>query len=631
MTPLIKKILKRLRSRQRLLLAILVIGLAFAGTTYLSERAEKEGNARKSVETLALEKNPEQWLAHHKNESDLSRALDAHQLSVVGLDASEPGLVLYTLKNAEKASTRIPGCTAFSCAGTLVQRLSEQSTVAGFALVRIDIDARPASQRVLDRAMAVISPLLRLALLVGAMILAMKFQTGFGSGEAKITERPETQFDDVIGHREAKVALNRARAFLQDPAQYLKLGARAPRGVLLVGGPGTGKTMLARALAGASKSSFISVDGSYFSAMYYGAGISKVKALFKLARKHAPCVLFIDEIDGIGKRSHSGAQNGGESELNRIINRVLVEMDGFDALDNVVVVGATNHEENIDEAMLRAGRFDSLIRLQPPNMPERKQIFDHYVGKVPHDGLVDRLCVARMTAGCSPSDIMNLVNKAASSAAEAQLTQVPADYFMQAIENHQLGGEVSPLKDLYTEELRVQLANHEAGHAWVGHHMGTANIERVSIEPRGKALGVNFISRATEDPLFREPELTTRLAMLLGGREAELLVLNSLSTGARDDLKRATELAFEMIGAFGFSKEFGLLSIDGVPKAMLGPAIQEPAAREVRSMLEAAQVTCQRLLRRDRTQLAALVERLLELDVLSGEELQALLGARNPA
>jgi cell division protease FtsH len=164
----------------------------------------------------------------------------------------------------------------------------------------------------------------------------------------------------------------------------------------------------------------------------------------------------------------------------------------------------------------------------------------------------------------------------------------------------------------------------------MGHHTGTANIERVSIEPRGKALGVNFITRSTEDPLFREPELTTRLAMLLGGREAELLFLNSLSTGARDDLKRATELAFEMIGSFGFSKEFGLLSIDGIPKAMLAPATQELAAREVRSMLETAQSACQRLLQRDRAEVAALVERLLELDVLAGDELQRLLGPRRP-
>ena len=417
---------------------------------------------------------------------------------------------------------------------------------------------------------------------------------------------------------------------MHDPAQYAKLGAAAPRGVLLVGPPGTGKTLLAKALAGESKANFISVDGSYFTAMFYGAGVSKVKELFKLARQSAPCVLFIDEVDGIGKRTRGGEGGGAESELNRIINRVLVEMDGFEALDNVVVVAATNHEDNIDEALRRPGRFDMLVRLGLPTLPERQRLFDLYIGKVAHDGSADTAALARMTSGMSPADIANTVNKAASSAAEAHAQHVRADDFLRAVETHQLGGEVSSVKDLLTQDTRTRLAYHESGHALVGHWLKAGVVERVTIEPRGQALGVTYITRETEDPLYKQAELTSRLAMLLAGRETELLVFDSVSSGASDDLKRATELAIRMVGSLGFSEAFGLLSVAGVPKELLGPDIQGAVLKEARALLEKSQASCRQLLRAQRGQLDALAKRLLELEVLSGDELKALLAAGAP-
>ena len=622
-----QKTLKRARANPRVLLALLMAVSLCVGLVALYAKAVQETDARKSPEALQFEKTADDWLDHEKNASHFRAALDAGNLSAVGLANAQPGLVLYTLKSGARASAMVPGCTMLGCVGTVLDKLGDKSAEAGFALVSVNVDPRATSRRLLDFINGLLSPLLLLGTIVVALYMATKLQSGMGGAASKLTVRPETQFADVVGSHEAKAALNRVKAFMHDPTHYAKLGASAPRGVLLVGPPGTGKTLLAKALAGESKANFISVDGSYFTAMFYGAGVSKVKELFKLARKNAPCVLFIDEVDGIGKRSQGGQGGGGpESELNRIINRVLVEMDGFEALDNVVVVGATNHEDNVDEAMRRPGRFDMLVRLTPPTLPDRQRLFELYIAKVAHDGSADTAALARMTSGMTPADIANTVNKAASSAAEAGAQQVSSEHFLGAIETHQLGGEVSAIKALLTEDTRERLAYHEAGHALVGHWLRVGAVERVTIEPRGQALGVTYISRDTEDPLYQQAELTSRLAMMLGGREAELLVLDSVSSGASDDLKRASELAINMVGSLGFSKTFGLLSVAGVPKELLGPDIQAAVLQEARVLLEQAQARCQQLLGSRRRQLDALARALLQREVLSGEELKGLLG-----
>jgi len=312
--------------------------------------------------------------------------------------------------------------------------------------------------------------------------------------------------------------------------------------------------------------------------------------------------------------------------MNRIINRVLVEMDGFDAMENVVVVAATNHEDNIDEAMRRPGRFDMLVRLSKPTLPERARLFDLYLDKVRHDGSSDSALLARMTPGLSPAEIANTVNKAASTAAEQGDDSVTHEHMLRAIETHLLGGEVSPVKALLTEGTRVRLAYHEAGHALVGHWTGAGLVERVTIEPRGQALGVTYMTRDTEDPLYKQNELVSRLAMMLGGREAELLVLDSVSSGASDDLKRASELAIEMVGSLGFSETFGLLSVGGIPDKLLGPDVQAAVLREARVLLEQAQTTCRTLLKAQRHRLDAMAQALLGSEVLQGDELKEMLG-----
>jgi cell division protease FtsH len=622
---ILKKFLQRARAQPRVVIAALAAVSLLAGLWALYHQALQESQARKSPEARQFELSPDDWLDHDRPVSQFRRALDAGSLAAVGLVAAQPGLLLYTLKSGDKASATVPGCSAQGCAGTVLDRLGDKSAEAGFALVSVQVDPRTGSRRLLDLADKLLSPLLLLGTVVAALFMVSKLQTGMGGAASKLSARPQTQFADVIGSDEAKAGLKRVKAFMHDPAQYARLGALAPRGVLLVGPPGTGKTLLAKALAGESKANFIAVDGSYFTAMFYGAGVSKVKELFKLARKNAPCVLFIDEVDGIGKRSQGGQGGGAESELNRIINRVLVEMDGFESLDNVVVVAATNHEDNVDPAMRRPGRFDLLVRLALPTLPQRQQLFDLYIGKLRHDGTADTAKLARMTAGLTPAEIANTVNKAASTAAEAGAQSVSSEHLLRAIEAHQLGGEVSAVKALLSDSTRERLAYHEAGHALVGHWLQIGAVERVSIEPRGQALGVTYISRDSEDPLYVHAELSNRLAMMLGGREAELLVKGSVSSGASDDLKRASELAINMVGSLGFSKTFGLLSVAGVPKDLLGPDIQRAVLKEARTMLDQAQAQCQQLLTSRRWQLEALAQALLQREVLDGDELKGLL------
>ena len=616
----IRKLLHALRNHPRLVGACALALALLAGAFTLQQRAAGEALARQLPEVRAFEAGAQAWLHNEKSLADFRRSLVAQELTAVALATVPPGLVLYTLKSGEKASTTVPGCTPLGCAGTLLDGLGERSALAGFALVSVHVEARTSIRRLFDAAVTVLSPLLVIGAVLGALFVVTRLQMGLG-GVSMLTVQPATRFSDVVGSDEAKAALARVRAFLGEPAKYARLGATPPRGVLLVGPPGTGKTLLARALAGECKANFIAIDGSYFSAMYYGAGVTKVRELFKLARRHAPCVLFIDEIDGIGQRSQGRAGGGAESELNRIINRVLVEMDGFDPLSNVVVVGATNHEDNIDEALRRPGRFDMLVRLALPMLPDRQRLFDLYLNRLHHDGLADTQALARLSAGMSPADIANTVNKAASTAAELGAERVGANHLLRAIEAQQLGGDVSPIKSLLSEATRRRLAYHEAGHALVGHLLEVGSVERVSIEPRGQALGVTHIHRESEEPLYQKAELSARLAMLLGGREAELMVQGSVSSGAADDLKRASELAVKMVSSLGFSDRFGLLSVAGVPKELLGPDLQAAVLDEARALLDDAQARCRRLLGERRAQLDGLAAGLLDHEVLSGEPL----------
>ncbi|WP_422013175.1 AAA family ATPase [Roseateles sp.] len=611
--------------RQKLIIGGIAAALLLAlfGLSLLRERTAVEVQARKNATALAFESAPQQWLLHPREASEFERALQAGEVAALGVDGR---LVLYTDRAGQHFSTRLIDC-GFTCKNELGSRLGELSVAQRFALTDINVDARTAGQRVsqsLDRAVETAGPLLLLVLLLGGLVY---FQMrGTLGGRTRLAEKPSMRFDGVIGADEAKKALRRVAAFMKDPKQYAAVGAKAPRGVLLDGPPGTGKTLLAQALAGECGASFIAVDGSCFSSMFYGAGIGKVKELFKRAREAAPCIIFIDEIDGIGRRS-SGKESagGGEQEQNRIINRLLVEMDGFSSLENVVVIGATNHVDNVDEAMRRPGRFDMIVRTTLPTAPERQQLFGLYLGKVKAADGIDTAAIARTASGMSPADIANCVNRAAAYAAEAGEAVVSQARVYQSLETHQLGGEVSNTKDLITPETLRRVAVHESGHALVAHLLDAGRVERISIEPRGPALGVTYVSRPNEEPLYGERELRARLAMMLAGREAELIAFGNASSGAADDLKRASELATSMIGSYGFGKTFGLLSMAGVPRELIGPDVQKSLLDEARALLESAQAECRRVLQDKRERLDALTEMLLGEETLSGAPLKQLL------
>jgi len=595
--------------------------MVLAAAVFAEYRAMAPQTSGKSVLAQQFETTPRAWLNEPRDASDLDRALAAREVAAVGVDERR---VFVTTRGGQRFSTEVlPGKDSLA-------RLEAASREQNFALTRIGVDARTQREKVLaavgnvfDRGAGVLTVLF----LVFIGVYLYRQSGAMGGNKLQLAEKPDTDFSDVIGASEAKAALQQVTAFMRNPEKYLALGAKPPRGVLLEGPPGTGKTLLARALAGECKANFIAVDGSHFSSMFYGAGISKVKELFATARKHSPCIVFIDEFDGIGKRASGNKVQGGQSEENRIINKLLVEMDGFSPSDNIIVIGATNHVGNVDDALKRPGRFDLVARVALPTVHDRRELFDGLLGRVKAEAGIDVDALARSSSGLSHADITNVVNRAAVLAAEAGSDWVTQDFVHRALETHQLGGEVSSLKSMMSQAHRHRIAIHESGHAVVAHVMGAGTVERVSIEPRGPALGVTFVTRADEVPLYGEQELAARIGMLLAGREAELMTFGNTTSGASDDLKRASELAIEMVSSMGFSSEFGLLSLNGVPEQLVGPHIQERALGEARALLERSQAQCRAVLERHRDVVEALTAALLKDETVSGALLREWLPA----
>lgn len=393
-----------------------------------------------------------------------------------------------------------------------------------------------------------------------------------GKSKAKVVVEKdiETTFNDVAGVDEAKEELQELVTFLKDPVGYGRLGAHIPKGVLLVGPPGTGKTLIARAVAGEAGVVFFSINGSEFVEMFVGVGAARVRDLFVQARQSAPCIIFIDELDALGRMRGISPVTGGSDEKEQTLNQLLAELDGFDPSTGVVLLAATNRPEILDPALLRAGRFDRQVLVDRPDKSGRVQILAVHVKKVRLDTSIDLEQIAALTAGFSGADLANLVNEAALLATRRRANSVMMDDFTHAVERIVAGLEKR--NRLLNENERRFVAYHEMGHAIIAIALpGTDKVHKVSIIPRGVgALGYT-IQRPTEDRyLMTRQELTNKLAVLLGGRAAEKLIFDHLSTGAADDLAKATEIARGMAARYGMDETVGFVSYDSDRPSFLG-------------------------------------------------------------
>ncbi|KZR76827.1 ATP-dependent zinc metalloprotease FtsH [Prochlorococcus marinus] len=463
----------------------------------------------------------------------------------------------------------------------------------------------------------------------------------FTKSKAKVyvpDEESRVTFADVAGVDEAKDELTEIVDFLKTPERYTEIGARIPKGVLLVGPPGTGKTLLSKAVAGEAEVPFFIISGSEFVELFVGAGAARVRDLFEQAKKKAPCIIFIDELDAIGKsRSGSMGVVGGNDEREQTLNQLLTEMDGFSSTDKpVIVLAATNQPEVLDAALLRPGRFDRQVLVDRPDLSGRKTILEIYVKKVKLAEGVDLDRIAQATSGFAGADLANMVNEAALLAARGKRKEVEQQDLNEAIERVVAGLEKKS-RVLQDDEKKV-VAYHEVGHAIVGHLMpGGSKVAKISIVPRGmSALGYTLQLPTEERFLNSKQDLEGQIATLLGGRSAEEIVFGKITTGAANDLQRATDLAEQMVGTYGMSDILGPLAYDkqgggrflggnNNPRRVVSDATAQAIDKEVRSLVDQGHESALAILRHNLTLLETIAQKILEKEVIEGDELIEML------
>ena len=465
----------------------------------------------------------------------------------------------------------------------------------------------------------------------------------FTKSKAKVyvpDEESRVTFADVAGVDEAKAELAEIVDFLKKPERYAAIGARIPKGVLLVGPPGTDKTLLSKAVAGEAEVPFFIISGSEFVELFVGAGAARVRDLFEEAKKKAPCIIFIDELDAIGKsRSGSMGVVGGNDEREQTLNQLLTEMDGFAGQDKpVIVLAATNQPETLDAALLRPGRFDRQVLVDRPDLSGRKLILDIYAKKVKLSTSVDLDKIAQATSGFAGADLANLVNEAALLAARAYRTEVEQGDLNEAIERVVAGLEKKS-RVLQPDEKKV-VAFHEVGHAIVGHLMpGGSKVAKISIVPRGmSALGYTLQLPTEERFLNSKEDLEGQIATLLGGRSAEEIVFGEVTTGAANDLQRATDIAEQMVGTYGMSETLGPLAYDkqggsrflgagNNPRRVVSDATAQAIDKEVRTLVDTAHERALAILRHNRELMESISQQILEKEVIEGDNLKELLAS----
>jgi cell division protease FtsH len=556
--------------------------------------------------------------------SDFVAKVGASQVQMV--DINDKGALSGTLKDGTKFTTQIP--TALGTGTQLQQQLTSH---------HVQIKASQSSGG--STWLSVLFTFLPFLLLVGFLVWMGRRAAGsvtgglsaIGRSRAKIieAERPTTGFTDIAGYDGVKQEISEVVDFLRNPARYTAAGAKGPRGVIMVGPPGTGKTLFARAVAGEAEVPFLSVTGSAFVEMFVGVGASRVRDLFDQARKRAPSIIFIDEIDALGSRRAGGTRLGGNDEREQTLNQLLSEMDGFDQSSGIVVLAATNRPESLDPALLRPGRFDRQVTVPLPNQTERAAILAVHARDKKLAPDVDLDAVARATPGFSGADLANLVNEGAINAVRDNRTRIePHD--LDAARDRVLLGRRESSNALLPEERR-SVAVHESGHAVVAALCEHADpVAKVTILPAGVTLGVTEQLPEAERHLYSESYLTDLLAVRLGGRAAELVVFGEGSTGAANDLAGATQIATRMVREFGLSPELGPIGYASSHPHFLGETTEEPSRppyseqtqrivdEEVAHLLRRAEQRAITLLRGHRAALECLAERLITRETVDG-------------
>ena len=486
-------------------------------------------------------------------------------------------------------------------------------------------------------------------LLIGVWIFFMRQMQGggrggafsFGKSRARMLDENQNQvtFADVAGVDEAKEEVGELVDFLRDPSKFQKLGGRIPRGVLMVGAPGTGKTLLARAIAGEAKVPFFSISGSDFVEMFVGVGAARVRDMFEQAKKNAPCIVFIDEIDAVGRQRGAGL-GGGNDEREQTLNQLLVEMDGFEGNSGVIVIAATNRPDVLDPALMRPGRFDRQVVVPLPDIRGREQILLVHMRKVPIAPDVDASVIARGCPGFSGADLANIVNEAALFAARGSKRLVDMEDFEKAKDKIIMGAERKSM--VMPEEERRNTAYHESGHAIVARLLpGTDPVHKVTIIPRGRALGVTVQLPEQDRYSYNRDYLLNNIAVLFGGRIAEELFMNQMTTGASNDFKRATEMARRMVTEWGMSDVLGPMTYsENEGEVFLGRSVTTHQAisdetmqkvdKEIRRIIDEQYHLARRLLEENRDKVEAMTKALLEWETLDAEQVSDIMEGRPP-
>ncbi len=511
----------------------------------------------------------------------------------------------------------------------------------------VKIEAKPEEEQ--SFLMSIFVSWFPMLLLIGVWIFFMRQMQGggrggafsFGKSKARLLDESTNTitFADVAGCDEAKEEVSELVDFLRDPSKFQKLGGRIPKGVLLVGNPGTGKTLLAKAIAGEAKVPFFSISGSDFVEMFVGVGAARVRDMFENAKKHAPCIIFIDELDAVGRQRGAGL-GGGNDEREQTLNQMLVEMDGFEASVGVIVIAATNRPDVLDPALMRPGRFDRQVVVPLPDIRGREQILMVHMRKVPLSPDVKADIIARGTPGFSGADLANLVNEAALFAARGNKRLVDMEDFEKAKDKIMMGAERRSM--VMNEDEKRNTAYHESGHAVVAKLMPKSDpVHKVTIIPRGRALGLTMQLPVEDRYAYDRVYLMSRIAVLFGGRVAEELFMDQMTTGASNDFERATQMARDMVTRYGMSDALGpMVYGENEGEVFLGRSVtthknmseatMEKVDGEIRRIIDEQYALARRLLEDNRDKVEAMAAALLELETIDSDQIDDIMNGKPP-